>query len=162
MRRFLVAACFVAFVAAGVAQAGAYFTDQASVPDNIITAGNVEVSVEPTSGALSIPSLAPGQTARRSLEIANTGSLDCDVVVTGAKRAGYTSLYEALTCRVVHGATVLYEGPLATLRTTPLRIDSSAAAGVSFDIALPADAGNDLMGDYVKLTLYVDAEQLRS
>jgi len=42
-------------------------------------------------------------------------------------------------------------------------IASAVAPGESarlvYAISLPADAGNDLQGDYVRASLYIDAEQ---
>ena len=160
MRRFLLAASVVALLAAGLGQAGAYFTEQVSIPDNVITVGEVAVSAEPTSGALTVPSLAAGGVARRTLAVANDGSLAANIVVTGAKKAGYTAVYDALTCRVTQGTTVLYDGGLAGLRTEPLRIEPGGSADLTFEIGLPPLADDGLQGDYVRTTLYVDAEQV--
>lgn len=160
MRRILIAACLGALSIAGIGHAGAYFTDQVSIAENIITAGTVEVSTVPTSSALSIPVLAPGETTNRSVAVSNDGTLDVNMVVTGAKKAGFTALYEALTCRVVRGSTVLYEGTMTDLRTMPVEIVSGGSVGLVFEVGLPADADNDLAGDYVKMTLYFDAEQV--
>ena len=159
MRRYLVAACVAALALAGIGQAGAYFTDQVSVADNVITAGALEISCEPTSSALSIPTITPGSAVDRTLTVANDGSLPADIVVTGAKKAGFTAFYEALTCRVLRGDTVLYEGGLSALRTAATPIPAGGSADLAFEIGLPDDAGNDIQGDYVRLTLYVDAEQ---
>lgn len=147
-------------LAACVGSAGAYFTGQAEVPDNIIKAGAVSVSTEPTSAAISIDSLSPGGVVERSMTLLNDGSLPSSVVVTGAKKAGITDFYNALTCRVTSGGTSVYDGPLSLLHSTPLELAPGATARLSFAIGLPATAGNDLAGDYVKLTLYFDAEQV--
>jgi hypothetical protein len=159
MRKFLL------LVAAGLATlsigaAGAYFTGQAQVPENVIKAGSVAISTEPTSAALSIESLAPGTTATRSLSVLNDGDLPVTVVVTCAKKAGITDFYDALTCRVTAGGTALYEGPLSAMRTNALTLQAAARSEMQFAVGLPDTAGNDLAGDYAKLTLYVDAEQV--
>jgi predicted ribosomally synthesized peptide with SipW-like signal peptide len=148
-------------LALSVGTAGAYFTDQASVPDNVIRAGTVEVSTVPTSSALSEEGIAPGATYTKQLTISNTGSLDADCVVTAAKKAGYTDFYEALTCVVTRDGRKLYEGPLSALRTAPVRVTAGSSAAMEFAYGLPPTAENGLAGDYVKLTLYVDAEQAR-
>lgn len=140
--------------------AGAYFTDQAEVPDNVVRAGTVSVSTEPTSAALSIDALAPGETVSRALIVVNDGQLAENVVVTGAKKMGITDFYNALTCRVTADGALLYEGPMNALKTAPVRIDPAARASLVFSVGLPAEAGNDLAGDYVRMTLYVDAEQV--
>ena len=139
--------------------AGAYFTDQAEVPDNVVRAGTVSVSTEPTSAALSIDALAPGETVQRALVVVNDGQLPEDVIITGAKKMGITDFYNALTCRVTVDGAMLYDGPMNALKTARIRIDPAARASVMFAIGLPANAGNDLAGDYVRMTLYVDAEQ---
>jgi hypothetical protein len=146
-------------VALSIGSAGAYFTAETSVQDNVMTAGEVAVSVEPTVAALSIDGLAPGSTEQRSLSVKNDGTLASTVIVTGAKRAGYTAFYEALTCKVVHGGTTVYEGSMSELKTAPVQIAAGSAATLDFHVGLPASAGNDLAGDYVKTTLYFNAEQ---
>jgi hypothetical protein len=155
---------FVALVLTGglmVGAAGAYFTAQAQVPDNVIKAGSVSVSTEPTSAAISIDSLAPGAVAVRPMSVVNDGVLPERFVVTAAKKAGITEFYDALTCRVTSDGAVLYDGTLSALRTVPVTLAPAARAQLEFAVGLPATAGNELAGDYAKLTLYVDAEQVR-
>ncbi|MCL4079255.1 CalY family protein [Coriobacteriia bacterium Es71-Z0120] len=159
-RRIVVAACAVALGFACLGGAGAFFTGRAEVPENVIRAGAVAVSAEPTSAALSIDALAPGGSCERVVTVANTGSLPSTVVVTGAKKAGITDFYNALTCEVTADGVPVYSGPLAELRTVPFEIAPGARARMTFAVGLPASAGNDLAGDYVKLTLYFDAEQV--
>lgn len=140
--------------------ATAYFTGETMVQDNVIRAGTVAVSAEPTSSAMSIDSLAPGSTVSKTMDVLNDGSLACSVVVTGAKKMGITDFYEALTCTVTHAGTMLYTGPMPGLRTAPIDLAPGERAGLEFSVGLPAEAGNSLAGDYVKMTLYVDAEQV--
>jgi predicted secreted protein len=47
------------------------------------------------------------------------------------------------------------------MRTQAVRIAPGRTATVEYAISLPAEAGNELQGDYVRATLYVDAEQSR-
>jgi predicted ribosomally synthesized peptide with SipW-like signal peptide len=158
MKRLIAAAAVVAAILS-VGGARAYFTAQTEVKDNIITAGTVAMSVEPTSAALSISPLAPGQTVVRTVDIANTGALDIDAVTTVAKKAGYTDFWNALTCTVTWNGELLYEGLLSSMRTRPVRVSAGETERLSYAIGLPASAGNDLQGDYVRASLYVDAEQ---
>lgn len=139
--------------------AGAYFTGQAQVPENVIRAGAVGISTEPTSSALTIDALAPGTTATKPLTIVNTGDLPVSYVVSAAKKAGITDFYEALTCRVTADGLAVYDGPISTMRTAPLTLPAGSRAQLQFAVGMPADAGNELAGDYAKLTLYIDAEQ---
>lgn len=140
--------------------AGAYFTGQAQVPENMIRAGAVGISTEPTSSALTIDALAPGATVTKPLTVVNTGDLPVSYVVSAAKKAGITDFYDALTCRVTADGLAVYDGPISTMRTSPLTVAAGSRAQLQFSVGLPADAGNDLAGDYAKLTLYVDAEQV--
>ena len=154
----LVAGALVATLMFGAA--GAYFTGQAQVAENTIKAGTVAISTEPTSAALSIDALAPGATITKPLTVVNSGSLPVDYVVTAAKKSGITEFYEALTVRVVADGAVVYEGELSKLRTTPLTLAAGSRAQLQFSVGIPAAAGNELAGDYTKISLYVDAEQV--
>ncbi len=156
---------FLLWTVAGLAvlaigSAGAYFTAQAKVPDNVVQVGTVSVSTEPSSAALSIDGLAPGATVTRSLAVINDGKMPASVVVTATKTAGITALWEALTVRVTCEGRALYNGPLSTLALAPLSMPEGSRSQLDFAIGLPGTAGNDLQGDYVKFTLYVNAEQV--
>jgi predicted ribosomally synthesized peptide with SipW-like signal peptide len=158
MKRVLV---YAAIVAAMLSMGGAraYFTAQTEVKDSVITAGTVAISAEPTSAPLTIDALAPGQTVSRTIEVRNTGTLGCDAVTTAAKKAGITDFWNALQCRVTCGGIELYNGPLSAMRTEPVRVAAGGSAAITYAVTLPADAGDDLQGDYVKASVYIDAEQ---
>lgn len=158
MKRLVAAAVVIAAVLA-VGGARAYFTAQTEIKDNIITAGTVAMSVEPTSAALSISPIAPGETVVRTITIANTGALAFDATTSAAKKAGYTDLWNALQCRVTQEGVELYNGPLSAMRTTPVRVAPGSVARVQYAVSLPPEAGNDLQGDYVRASVYIDAEQ---
>ncbi len=159
MKRFVLVVLAI-LVAACAGSAGAYFTGQAEVADNIIRAGGVAVSCEPTSAAICVDSIAPGTMSERSFTVVNSGALPASFVVTGAKKAGITDFYNALTCRVAADGAVVYDGPINALRTAPFELAPGARARLTFNLGLPASAGNDLSGDYVKMSFYVDAEQV--
>ena len=76
-----------------------------------------------------------------------------------AKKAGITDFWNALQCRATSGGVELYNGPFAAMRTTPLRIAPGGSAVITYAITLPADADNALQGDYMKASVYIDAEQ---
>lgn len=160
MRKVLVVLA-VAVLAASAGAAGAYFTGQAQVPENMIRAGSVEVSTEPTSAALSMEAVAPGAVQWRPLTVGNDGQLPVSVVVTNLKKAGITDFYEALEVTATVDGQVVYEGPLSQMRTAPFTLAPGARGAMRFGVSLPATATNGLAGDYVKTTLYVDAEQVR-
>ncbi len=140
--------------------AGAYFTGQSSSAENVIRAGTVAISTEPTSAAINIDALAPGATITQPMSVVNNGNLPVSVVVTAAKKAGITEFYEALTCRVIVDGAAVYDGLLSGLRTAPITMTAGSRTQYQFAVGLPATAGNELAGDYAKLTLYVDAEQV--
>lgn len=148
-----------AILALSIGAAGAYFTSQVQVADSIIKAGSVDISTEPTTAPLSVDALAPGAVVVRPMTVVNSGTLASDVTITAVKKAGITEFYDALTCRVTWGGQPLYDGPLSTLRTTPVRMLPGSRCDLRFEVGLPAAAGNSLAGDYAKVSLYVDAEQ---
>jgi len=143
-----------------VGAAGAYFTAQAQVPENVIKAGSVAISTEATTAAISVDSLAPGCVATKTLTVTNDGALPSSVVVSAQKKAGYTDMYEALTCRVATADGEVYDGPMSALKTQAVRIDPGQHVEFQFGMGLPAATSNSLAGEYAKLTLYIDAEQV--
>lgn len=142
--------------------ASAYFTAQTQIPDNVIRAGSVAVTSVPTTSALTAENIAPGVPFARMLTVRNTGSLSSNFVVTGAKKAGTTAFYDALLVRVSHENRLVYDGPLNKLKTAPIELGPGESAALIFEITLPETAGNALANTYVRMTLYVDAEQSRS
>lgn len=160
MKRLLAYAAIIAAMLS-IGGARAYFTAQTEVKDNIITVGALTMSVEPTSSALSVDGLAPGEIVSKSIEVRNTGTLDCEAVTSAAKKAGISDLWAALQCRAVCDGVELYSGPLSTLKTAPVRVQAGRSVRITYSVGLPTTAGNDLQGDYVKASVYVDAEQLR-
>jgi hypothetical protein len=159
MIRKLLATVLGACLALSIGAVSAYFTAQVQVPDSIIKAGSVAISTEPTSAPLSMDALAPGMSTVRPLTVLNSGSLPADITVTASKKAGITDFYESLACTATCGGAQLYSGTLMGLRTAPLRLSPGARSELKFEVGLPAEAGNAFVDDYVKLSLYVDAEQ---
>ena len=148
-----------ALLALSIGAAGAYFTAQIRGTRLVIKAGSVAISAEPTSAPLSIDALAPGGSVARSLSVVNDGTLPVDVVVSPSKTAGITAFYESLTCTVTSGSVPLYAGAFSQMKTQALRMSPGARGDFRFEIGLPTESGNDLSEDYVKVSLYVDAEQ---
>ena len=148
-----------ALAALSIGAAGAYFTSQVQVADSVIRAGAVAISTVPTSAPLAIESLAPGESAVRPMAVVNDGSLASDVIVTAKKVSGITEFYNTLDTRVSCNGTELYNGPLASLDTAPLRLAPGARGDLRFEVSLPATATNTLASDYAKVSLYVDGEQ---
>lgn len=158
MKRALLT-CVAALAAMLLLSAGAYFTDRAEMPDNLIESGTVEVSTEPTSAGLSIGTLAPGCTTTRTVNVLNEGDLPVNVVLSCAKKAGITDFFNALTCRVSTDSGVIYDGPMGGMVTAATPMAANSSMPVRFAVSMPATATNDLAGDYAKVSVYVDAEQ---
>ena len=160
MRRIILFAIGI-LASLAVGAAGAYFTAQAQVPENVIRAGSVAVSTEPTSAAISIDALAPGGTVTKPLTVVNDGNLPVNIVVTAVKKAGITDFYDALTCRVVSDGLAVYDGPMTSMKTSPVVLQPGTRSQLQFGVGLPATVGNALAGAYAKVTLYVDSEQVK-
>ncbi len=160
MKRIVLLIC-VALCAGGIGFAGAYFTAQQSIPDNVIRAGTVAVAAAPASEAISMENLAPGTPQSRTLSVTNTGSLPVGVSVTGARRAGITAFYNVLECTVTAGGTAVYNGLLSELATTPVPLAPGESSDLEFSVLIPPGVANSLASDHVRLTLYVNAEQSR-
>jgi len=148
-----------ALAALSIGAAGAYFTAQVQVANSVIQAGSIAISAVPTSAPLAINSLAPGESAIRPMAVVNDGSLPTDIVVTAKKIAGITEFYDTLGTHVTCDGVELYNGTLAGLKTTPLRLAPGARGDLRFEVSLPATATNTVASDYTKVSLYVDAEQ---
>ncbi len=160
MNRIILLVCTV-LLGGCVGFAGAYFTAQQSVPDNVISAGTVAVAAEPASEAISMENLAPGTPQSRTLKVSNTGSLPVGVTVTEAKRAGITVFYNVLTCVVTHEGETIYEGSLAGLSTAPVLLGPGESTDLDFAVCIPPGVPRTMAGDYVRVTLYVNAEQAK-
>lgn len=157
-RRILFAAVG-AIAAISIGAAGAYFTAEVQVADSTIHAGSVAISTVPTTAPLAIDALAPGTTATRNMTVVNDGSLPSDVVLSIQKKAGITDFYNALTVHVTSGDTVLYDGLMSAMKTTPVTLSPGARGDFRFDVGLPPEATNSLAQSYAKVSVYVDAEQ---
>lgn len=158
-KRFLFA-LVGALCALSVGAASAYFTAELQVPDSVITAGTVSLSSLPASAPLSIEGMAPGVKAKRSMTVVNDGTMSSRVIMTAEKKAGITDFYDALNCQVVHNSENFYNGPLSGLRTTQFSMLPGTERSFDFYVSMPATQTNSLQGDYAKVSLYLNAEQV--
>jgi hypothetical protein len=140
--------------------AGAYFTGQAQVPENLVKAGTIAISTEPTQAALSIDAIAPGVAVTKPLTVVNDGNLPVSVVVSAAKKSGITAFYDALSVKVSQDGAPLYDGPMTEMKTAPVTVPPGSRVPLQFAVSIPATAGNELSGGYAKFTLYIDGEQV--
>lgn len=153
----------VALLLTGLVGGGthAYFTKTATNADNVFRVGTLELSLDPTSTVFDVPSLAPGQQVAGTLGVRNSGTLPYTFTMSARKTAGYTDVYNALTCSVVSvdDSATLYSGTLAALASTPRLVAPGVTQDLKMSVGLPADAAGTLAGDYCKVTFDVAAEQ---
>lgn len=160
MKRIVLLVC-VLCIAASAGVAGAYFSAQKLVADNVVRAGSISLAVEPVSSAVSVENLAPGVVEVRRLTVTNDGTLPAGISVTNQRKAGITAFYNVLECAVFHGETELYRGLLNEMQTLPVQLVPGESAALDVAVLLPAEAPNSFSGDYTRFTLYVNAEQQR-
>jgi predicted ribosomally synthesized peptide with SipW-like signal peptide len=152
-----------ALLLAGLVGGGthAYFTETATNADNMFRVGTLELSLDPTSTVFDVPALAPGQQASATLGVRNPGTLPYTFTMSARKTAGYTDVYNALTCSVtsVDDSATVYSGTLAGLATSPRLVAVGATQDLKMSVGLPPDADGTLAGDYCKVSFDVAAEQ---
>lgn len=152
-----------ALLLAGLVGGGthAYFTKTATNADNVFRVGTLELSLDPTSAAFDVPSLAPGQQVSSTLGVRNSGTLPYTFTMGARKTAGYTDVYNALTCSVtsIDDSATLYSGTLAGLASAPRLVGPGVTQDLRMSVGLPLDADGALAGDYCRVSFDVAAEQ---
>jgi hypothetical protein len=153
---------FMALLCLGVTAGttSTYMTDTAANADNLFKVGSLAITLDPTSAAFNVPALSPGQTVESSLEVKNAGTVPCAFTLGARKTAGYSALFDVLTCRVSdRGGAVLFDGGLGSLACAPVPLGAGEAQPLKIAVSLPSAAGNDLVDKYCKVTFDVAAEQ---
>jgi spore coat-associated protein N len=108
--------------------------------------GTLSLTNSRAGGAIfSATNLAPGQAARGTVTVSNSGSLPGELALTASpSRVG---LGLSLVVRDVAAGSTVYSGPLTGLSSLPLgRLEPGAARTFAFSAALPASAGNAAQG----------------
>lgn len=141
----------------------AYLSDSATNAENVFRVGTVKVSLEPSASAFDVPALAPGSEATATLTVKNAGTLPYLFTVKARKTAGYTAVWDALSCSVLaeEDGSVLYSGALAGLGSAPRLVPAGSTCRLRVAVGLPATAGDTVAGDYCKVSFDVAAEQVR-
>ena len=139
----------------------AYLNDSTTNAENIFRVGTVSVGLDPTSTAFDVPTLAPGGQVTETIGVKNDGSLPFAFTMSARKTAGFADVYDALTCTVtsVDATSALYSGALAGLASAPSVVAPGSVKPLMVTVGLPASAGNDISGDYCKVSFDVAAEQ---
>lgn len=162
---------------------GAFFTDTQSVSGNTFSTGSVTLGVSPSTTALTLTSMAPGDVVTAPLTVSNTGTLAerYSVLSTTTDSALAAQLSTTVktgvsTCTTAGFAasgTTAY-GPAALGSTTGTKLigdaaqgaqtgDRTLAAGASevlcVQVQLPTSTGNTFQSKTTTATLRFDSEQ---
>lgn len=183
-RSMLVAAMSAAAIATSVT--GAYFTDTDDIGSNTFATGNVSLSTTPTTNAISMSGMAPGDSQYGSITVANDGSLELRYAVKSVTTENVLAAQLDMTvwdeaaeadtgtiCSTTVPATTLYTA--ADLgSTTGVKVIGDAATGTQtgdrvvaasgsevlcLKVALPSATGNTYESLTTTATLTFDAEQ---
>lgn len=182
-RSMLAASMSVAAIAASVT--GAYFTDSDDIGANQFATGDVELTTTPTTNAVSMANMAPGDVEFGSVTVANGGSLELRYALTSvttedvlAAQLDLTVWDEAAettadgTCDTTPAATTLHAGDLGS--TTGAAIFGSATGGADpgdrvvaanasevlcLKVELPSTTGNTFESLTTTATFTFDSEQ---
>ncbi|HEU4962523.1 MAG TPA: hypothetical protein VFV52_01495 [Bacilli bacterium] len=107
----------------------------------------VDISTSPAHGFLQASNLAPGDTVRSVLTVANNGNLDFNTSVSARQETGNTAFYNILHVTVADSNGLLYEGSFAGLQDFPLgTIPIGQQRYLTFTATLPLATGNEMQG----------------
>jgi len=170
----------------GIGATYAYFTDQASIPNNQVSTGNLDLSLDHSQGKpFNLVSICPGFVGNWEwVNLNNTGNIPMDAFVWLQKTGGSTVLYNQLMIQLAESGAdhlcgtgddvQIYNGPLGDLDQIHEVKTSDVyhhACGPNHDIgpgyhqtlcqriSLPSSAGNDVNNQSVTFTEWIDAEQ---
>ena len=123
----------------------------------------LRVDTGATSYLSQISAVVPGDTWTRDATVVNTGGVGFKYVIALTQSAN-TALWSdpsGLTVRISSGATILYDGPAATMGTVaaPNTVAPGASDPLRFVFGLPVGADNSLQGLSQDLTLVFTATQ---
>lgn len=133
---------------------GAVFSDSKDIGANTFATGSVHLSTNPTTAALTLSSMAPGDSVARVITVSNTGTLQHRYAVVSTT-TGDQPLAQALVLTIKSGVTTcttggfsasgteLYRGWLGTSAGIKVIGDSTQGAQAG-DRTLAADASEDL------------------
>ncbi|MBI5033358.1 MAG: hypothetical protein HZB51_22790 [Chloroflexi bacterium] len=174
------------FVIAGILAtfsllASAYFTAQATVSNNTFTTGTLNLTVAPTTSALTFNNMAPGDAVTAPITVTNSGSLQLRYAMTSAStNTDSKNLAAQMTLQIKSGVTTctsagfgvdgtsIYSGTLAAaLFGDPAQgtqvgdrtLNASASEALCFRADLPSNSGNAYQGATTTTTFTFSAEQ---
>lgn len=180
------AAVALSVVALASTATGAYFTDSDAVGANQFATGTVDLATSPTTNAVSMSNMAPGDVKYGSITVSNSGSLQLRYALKSATTEDVLAAQLALTiwaeaaettvdgsCSTTVPATTLYgAGALGSVAGTQLfgnpstgsqAGDRTLAASTNemlcLKVALPSSTGNTFENLTTTATLTFDSEQ---
>ena len=165
--------------------ASAFFTSTVTVSNNTFTTGTLNLTASPTTAALTIGNMAPGDTVTAPITLTNAGSLNLYYAMTSnSTNPDSKALAQQMTLAIKASVTtctksgfglngtVIYSGTLANagfgdpdfdVVGWPLPGDRSLTAAATevlcFQATLPASTGNTYQGATTTTTFTFDAVQ---
>jgi hypothetical protein len=182
LRRSLVILC-VAVVAVLVVAMSAIFTDEATVPGNTFSTGEVSISTSPTTSLVTMSDMVPGDEVTSPLTVSNDGTIELryaavsttteDVLaaeldltiktgVTTCSNADFdtdgTVIYGPAALGSVAGVNVIGD-PTQGAQAGDRVLAAAASEVLCFNVLLPASAGDAIAGLTTTATFTFSAEQ---
>jgi predicted ribosomally synthesized peptide with SipW-like signal peptide len=183
-RKSLMLLALAGLVATMGLAASALFTSQATVTDNSFTTGTLVLTASPTSAAITLSNIAPGDEVTAPITLTNSGSLDLRYAMTSAStNTDNKNLADQLVLSIKSGVTncsnsgfgasgsSLYAGSLGAAEFG--NPNQGAQAGdrnlapagdevLCFNASLPATTGNAFQDAATTATFTFDAEQVKN
>ncbi|CAG0969385.1 spore coat-associated protein N [Anaerolineae bacterium] len=161
--------------------ASAYFTAQATVSNNTFTTGTLNLTVAPTTAALTFSNMAPGDAVTAPITVTNSGSLALRYAMTNSStNTDNKNLAAQMTLAIKSGVTActnsgfaasgtsVYGGSLGSASfgdpATGSQVGDRTLAALAnealcFQATLPSNSGNAYQGATTTTTFTFDAEQ---
>lgn len=166
---------------------GAVFTDSQAVGNNTFTTGTVDLAATPTTAAVTLTNMAPGDTVTAPLTVANDGSLQyryslvstatsstpdlaaqLDLTVkTGITAANCTTANFGASGTVAYGpgdlgstgGTAIFGSAAQGQQTGDRTVAAGASEVLCVQVTLPTTTGNTYQAKTTTATFTFDAEQ---
>ena len=187
-RRWLRPVTLIALSVTGVTTlvTGAIFSDTQSVAANTFSTGTVKLGTSPTTAAITMANMAPGDSVTAALTVSNTGTLAMRYAVLSTSDATDSNFLAAqLQLTIKSGVTtcttagfaatgIVAYGPGVLGSTTGTKVVGDAATGAQtgdrplaagaseplcMQVTLPLATGNTYQNKTTTATLRFDAEQ---
>ena len=164
--------------------ASALFTSQATVTDNSFTTGKLVLTASPTSAAITLSNMAPGDEVTAPITLTNSGSLDLRYAMTSAStNTDNKNLADQLVLSIKSDVTdcsnagfagsgsSLYAGSLSSAsfgdpnqgeQAGDRALSPAANEVLCFNASLPADTGDAYQDAATTATFTFDAEQVKN